>query len=98
MCVYLPPFHISWRQGVVQWNVIRYFLHEPLEALASMFLPGKETRTNKQQSIFITCEHITFNSEILFREFQETIKEIAGIFNYIYILPEAFKITDVSVG
>ena len=25
----------------MHWNVIGYFLHEPLEALASMFLPDK---------------------------------------------------------
>ena len=43
VCVstYLSPFHIFRRQRVMHWNVIGYFLHEPLEALASMFLPDK---------------------------------------------------------
>lgn len=28
----------------MHWNVIRYFLHEPLETFASMFLPEKKVQ------------------------------------------------------
>lgn len=43
---YLSPLYIFRGQRVVQWDVIRYLLHEPLEALAPMLLSG-----NKEQTI-----------------------------------------------
>lgn len=41
---YLPPLDIFGRKRVMHWNVIRYFLHEPLETFASMFLPEKKVQ------------------------------------------------------
>lgn len=39
LCTNLTPFHILRWQRVMQRDVIGYFLHEPLEAFTSMFLP-----------------------------------------------------------
>lgn len=50
LCAYLAPIHVFRRQRVVQGDVIGYFLHEPLEALASMFLPGRKVQTTHSEA------------------------------------------------
>lgn len=62
--MHLSPFHILWRQWVINRDVISDLFHEPLEALAAMFLSelfqGADVSVGQRQCLRPTGVEIVF--------------------------------------